>query len=310
MKHKLLGLLLELSALLSLLSAGAQDCNRDSLDFAFAVRQIEENYAGYPSAVTASNRTEYEALKERLRSEVLAGRSGCEAVGELFGWFGDFHLQAGIYTAPYQRRRADYGAVAYAPGRLACKVDEGTYLIRIPSFEYDPSLMAWIASAAESYRKSGCEYLIVDIRGNGGGRDQAYQPLLALLYDRPAGADRVEIRVSADNEQFLRRAVRENDGLDWLLPVADSMAAGVRDFVPFPGGAEAIEFDSVSPLPRRAVVMIDGNVASSGEQFVLDVRACSDRTEIYGRDNTLGCLDFRTSDVPICPAAAFRAGSP
>ncbi|WP_233428480.1 S41 family peptidase [Alistipes onderdonkii] len=292
MRKNVLRLLLTTSAIFCLMPSQAQDHGRDSLDFVFAVRQVEQNYAGYPSAVTDADRGRYEDLKARLMREICSGgRKGYDAVGELFGWFGDFHLRAGIYSEPYMRRRADYGAMEYAPVRSARPIDSSVYLIRIPSFEYDETLMAWVAEAAGGFVKSGCDYLVVDIRGNGGGRDQAYQPLLELLYDHPGKTDNVEIRVSADNEAFLRNAIRDS-ALDWLLPAADSMARGGREFVAFPGGDDAIEFDAVSVRPRRAAVIIDGNVASSGEQFVLDVRACSARTKIYGRDNTLGCLDF------------------
>lgn len=266
-------------------------------DFDFAVRQVEENYAGYPSRMTDAGRVEYEALKERLRSDVADGRDGCEAAGELFGWFGDFHLRAGIYTDPYLRPRCDYGGMEYAPQHVACSIDERTYLIRVPSFEFDETLMAWIARAVGEYEWSGCDNLIVDIRGNGGGRDQAFQPLLELLYDHPGTVDGVEIRVSADNEAFVRRAIADG-GPDWLRPVADSMATATSDFVPFTLQSEPIRFDSVALRPRHAAIIIDGNVASSGEQFVLDLRACSARTKIYGRDNTLGCLDF-SNCIPV-----------
>lgn len=53
-----------------------------------------------------------------------------------------------------------------------------------------------------------------------------------------------------------------------------------------------IAYDTISPLPRRAALMIDGQVASAGEQMVLNLRSCSQRTTIYGRDNTKGCLDY------------------
>ena len=282
-----------------LLPAAAQQ--RDSLDFEFAVRQIEENYAGYPSQVTDANRADYRSLRERLRGEVRRGRPGYEAAGELFGWFGDRHLRAGDYSEPYLRPRADYSAMEYAPQRTACRVDAQTYLIRVPSFAFDESEMDWTAQAVESYRASGCENLIVDIRGNGGGRDQAYRPLLRLLYDRPGAVDNVEIRVSEAHTAFLREAVAGAGGdLDWLLPVLDSMQTGRAAFVPFPGDGE-LRFDTVTPLPRRVAILVDGNVASSAEQFVLDSRACSSRTVVYGRDNTLGCLDFsniRRADLP------------
>ena len=47
----------------------------------------------------------------------------------------------------------------------------------------------------------------------------------------------------------------------------------------------------VSPLPKKAAIIIDGNVASMAECLLMDLRTCSGRTRIYGRDNTLGCID-------------------
>lgn len=303
-------MLLKAFLLFSLFPAGAQDRNCDSLDFVFAVRQVEENYAGYPTTVTDANRNEYENLKARLMREIRNdGRHGYDAAGELFGWFGDFHLRAGMYSEPYMRQRADYGTMIYAPEQLSRRIDGSVFLIRVPSFEYDETQMAWIAEAVENFRQSGCDCLIVDIRGNGGGRDQAYRPLLELLYDHPGRIDNVEIRVSRDNESFLRNAI-QSSALDWLLPVADSMARGSRDFAAFPDGGESIEFDAVCVLPRRAAVIIDGNVASSGEQFVLDVRACSSRTKIFGRDNTLGCLDFSNCMYVELPCGGITLSVP
>ena len=303
MEKTIAKILLSLAAAMCTATAGAQEYRSDSLDFEFAVRQVEESYAGYTDKTAGAAREEYEALKERLREEIRRdGRRGYEAAGELFGWFGDFHLRAGTYTSPYLRPRPDYSAMDYAPWQVARRIDQATYLIRIPSFEFYEERAAWVAGAAADFEASGCDYLVVDIRGNEGGRDQTYRPLLALLYDRPGRTENVEIRVSADNELFLRAAIDgAGGGLDWLLPVADAMGSGDAAFVPFPGEDKRIEFERIAPRPLRAAILIDGNVASSGEQFLLDALACSDRVTIYGRDRTLGCLDFsnlRRVDLP------------
>lgn len=44
--------------------------------------------------------------------------------------------------------------------------------------------------------------------------------------------------------------------------------------------------------PRRAAIIIDRSVASSGEQFLIDVKSVAPDVELYGRDNSLGCIDF------------------
>ncbi len=51
---------------------------------------------------------------------------------------------------------------------------------------------------------------------------------------------------------------------------------------------------------RKAALIIDNRVASSTEKLVLFLRATSERTTIYGRDNTLGCLDsYAIEDVEL-----------
>lgn len=286
-------ILLSVAAILALLPAVAQtDAAAQMADYEFAVRQVEENYAGYPTKITEETRPQYEALRERLRRQVRdEARAGYEAAAELFGWFSDYHLRVESYSDPYLPPRADYDAMDYAPQRIARSIDADTYLIRVPSFDSDEA--EWIEGAAASYAASGCPYLIVDIRGNGGGRDGTYRPLLELLYDSPGKADNVELRATPEHETFLRRAIAEANGdLDWLRPVADSVAAHRSAFVPFPEDNNALVCDTVAPLPLRAAILIDGNVASSAEQFLLDVASCSRRTTLYGRDHTLGCLDY------------------
>ena len=56
----------------------------------------------------------------------------------------------------------------------------------------------------------------------------------------------------------------------------------------------------VSDAVRRAALIIDNRVASSGEALVECLKATSNRTTVYGRDNTEGCLDFANcNQVPM-----------
>lgn len=53
----------------------------------------------------------------------------------------------------------------------------------------------------------------------------------------------------------------------------------------------------------KAALIIDNGIASSGEQMVREIHATSDRTTIYGRDNTMGCLDYSSLinlEMPNC----------
>lgn len=72
------------------------------------------------------------------------------------------------------------------------------------------------------------------------------------------------------------------------------------------GKTYRIRYDSVSSVPRRAALIVDGRVASSGEQLVLEVRASSRRTTVYGQDNTLGCLDYSNCEILYFPRDTTR----
>lgn len=252
-------------------------------DFDFAVTQIEVNYAGFP---TLADTAGYRALKERLRSEVASKeREGYMAAAELVGWFGDYHLWLGNYSRPYStHRQPTPKADSYQPQFTAIKIDDQTFLIRIPSFS---GTKEQIKQAVADYRASGCPYLVVDVRGNGGGLDATYFPLRALLYNRPGYIDGVEYRNTPDHRTILRSMNQP-----WASKLADAMEGSSEAFYPVSARQWELKYDSIENLPIKAAVIIDDHVASSGEQFVLEVGATSDRTTIYGRDNTLGCLDF------------------
>ena len=76
--------------------------NKDSIDFEFAIKELELNYAGFPTLVNDSNRAEYESMKERFRHEIRNKEcNALDAVGSLFGWFGDSHLRLGGYPVQF-----------------------------------------------------------------------------------------------------------------------------------------------------------------------------------------------------------------
>ena len=72
--------------------------NADLTEFDFGIQELETNYVGFPTLVTEQTRNQYEALKARCRQQVdKQERKPWEALGELYAWFGDFHLH--LFTA-------------------------------------------------------------------------------------------------------------------------------------------------------------------------------------------------------------------
>ena len=283
------------------------------VDLDRAVHELEVNYAGFPTKTnTTEKRNEYEALKTRLYKEVKEKKcKEIDAIGMLFGWFGDTHLQTGIGAhRKYRKNRTENvsqkeGMEEYAPTAMTCIVDEETFLIRFPSCDGDPTL-EWVKESVKSYLASGCKHLIIDIRGNGGGRDMYYEPYKELLFDKKGVNVGADIRNTPEHIKFLKKTVKD---IPWIEEVVERMEKSNENFIPFVED-EITDYDTIHPLPLKAAIIIDSGVASSGEQMVLDLNACSTRTTIYGKGNTRGCLDFSNVRWTDLPASGISIGIP
>ena len=283
-------------------------------DFDFAVSQVEENYSGYPTKVNKTNICEYKALKKRLRKEIKQGkRTGTEAAGEFAAFFADWHLAVAGHKDGYffnfcQQYYPENKQITffhsmdeYAPKQLACMVNDKTYLIRVPSFGQQID-WNWIASTVDSFAISQCQNLIIDIRGNTGGSDYAYWPLLCLCYDHPGNTDGVEMRNSRSNRIYWTESLQDTTIDEGYKSLLTRFLASHDEWVISTDTMQTIAIDTIYPhKPKKVGIIIDPIVASSGEQFLLDIKATSDRVTVFGRDNTIGCLDYSNCRVATFP---------
>ena len=259
---------------------------KDDLDFTIA--EVEYNYAGY-SLLTEEELAEYDLMKAAVRDSVDAGvYSDFDGVGHYLAWFQQRHLRT-CWDAHNHlwKEHVNYAALfPYDPKAVSCQVDADTWLIRFPSCTGDPD-EEWIAQSVKDYQESGCKFLIIDIRGNGGGNDGYFEPYLTLLYDTPAVTDGIDFFYTKRNYREMSRYVPE-----WMRELAKGKDKSKERVMWTMAEEFKIQFPNVSPLPVAAALIIDNDVASSGEQMVLDIRASSKRTTVYGRDNTYGVLDI------------------
>jgi hypothetical protein len=293
--------------LLAVAAAGAvaayAQTGADTTDLDFAVKQVEENYSGFIDKMsTAESMAAYETMKQTLYSQVKNGSlSAVDAVGGYLNWFGDAHLWSPLWQGGSKNDSvtAEYSACSreYDPEPVATKVDDATFLIRYPACDdYVP--VEWSERAVASYLQSGCDNLILDIRGNGGGSDYYFRPYISLLYDTPGLLDGVDMRNTPTNVAHIGNVAA---GRPWVDDLLRKMRQSTSEFVTM-SETDTLRYAEVSAYPKRAALIVDGNVASSGEQLTLELRNCSRRTVIYGRDNTKGCLDYsnvRGVNLPV-----------
>ena len=277
-------------------------------DYDFAVKYIEDNYAGFPDKVVDSTRADYEAMKARVRNQVANGeRPGWEAVAEYTAWFEDFHLKLhynftdndgyrkGYNEKYWTRQKTHYeGMMEYNPLPIACKVTNKTFLIRFPSCDGNPD-MKWVKNSIKQFKKSQCENLIIDIRGNVGGNDRFFGPYLKLLYDHEGAVPSSEFRNTVANMRQLPLAIKKKAAKN---PESEFVA-----YLDTVDKLWSIRYDKRDCSVGKAALIIDNSIASSGEQMASGIRATSARTTIYGRDNTMGCLDYSSLvnlEMPNC----------
>lgn len=277
-------------------------------DYDFAVKYIEDNYSGFSFWVNDSSRADYEATKARLRGEVERGeRPGWDAVSAYTGWFSDFHMVVSVYNANpfayFKRPFVIYPDLMeqYRPTAVACKVTDKTFLIRFPSCGGNPD-MKWIKKSIKQFKKSPCENLILDIRGNGGGADYFFLPYLHLFYDHEAPTINIEFRNTPQNMAYLKM-------MNWFPGIQQAAIEHPElEFIPLGNGS--ILYKKRDKKVRKAALIIDNAVGSSGEAMVLNIKACSDRVTVYGHDNTFGCLDFSNVSSIHMPNCGLRFGVP
>lgn len=292
MRNNALSVFLMFAASCSL-TALAQKENCDSIDFWSVIKQVETNYAGFPTMVTSENHDDYESMKTKLFNQITSGeRKGYDAACEYLAWFKDYHL-----SSPYSQKYLsypDYSSIEYSPKFVSSQVDQDTYLLRVPTFRGDSVVIEQIKKGVEDYNNSKYKNLIIDLRGNTGGVDYSFDPLLEIIYSHPFTIDGAEILATPEISKFIRDTYIEQGHIpEWAPVVADLIDEGKSQFVSIPEvGDKEIVFDTIYQLPKKVALIIDGYVASSAEQFIIESVASSDKVTLYGKDNTMGAVDF------------------
>lgn len=197
---------------------------------------------------------------------------------------------------------------------LALSLTDSTFLLRIPSFMNDVANILVEKHWQEIVSRPN---LILDIRNNGGGQDQFFQPLAALVYTHPYESKGVEWYATPNNIKLLEDALNTGEindgeaGIEWTESLLDEMKKHICGFVvhPMMGGDSMVKKDTVYPNPKRVGIIINENNGSSAEQFILEVRE-SDKVTLFGNRNTAGVLDYSNAVSEDFPSGKFTLTFP
>jgi hypothetical protein len=260
---------------------------------------VRQDYAGFRSKAQEGTAA-LAALTDRIRADTRAAPDPAACTAALQRWiafFGDPHLQ--VWEPRPQAASSGStnlgGTPAKDPHRPSLQFPgESTAVLRLPDFgdRYKPAIDSLVD--ANRARLLATPYLIVDVRGNGGGWTGSYEEsILPLLYTDPILVHGMEAWASEGNIAYARellasdRAEGIKRAIRALLP---RMEANRDEFVPITQDRE-IRLDTVYPMPQAVSLLVDRGCASTCEQFVLDARQ-SRKVTVIGTENTGGFLDY------------------
>lgn len=265
--------------------------------FDFAIDVNERSNAIFPILMRCGFENEYNSLKDSLLSQLLQGNiSADEAVGRYIFWFHkNFDRHTGCSSDFFWKLRSeemiDYNNLIpqYSPQPVGCKVDDETYLLRLPSCRGENPSWNWMSEKEKEFKQSGCKYLILDLRGNTGGGDAISLLFTRFMCDCSAmNDDQDYFRVSYENNRELKKYCNNDPNNFHNRVMSEAVLAEDGSYLKWSSTSKGQ--NQHTPLVRKGAIIIDNNSASAAETPVRYVRNYSKKhAKVYGRENTMGC---------------------
>jgi hypothetical protein len=177
-------------------------------------------------------------------------------------------------------------------------ISEKTVLLRIPSFDYPYTERIELLIESNKQLLNQYENLIIDLRGNGGGTDYSYRPILPYLYTNPVRYLSGEYLVTQTLIDGLLNWVNtadKNKYADEIESVKSDikrMEGNIGKYIPYSeeGNFGFTKQDSVYSYPKKVAILTDKGCGSSTEKFLLDSKQ-SKKVKIFGTP-TYGAVDY------------------
>ncbi|WP_168674895.1 S41 family peptidase [Hymenobacter artigasi] len=167
-----------------------------------------------------------------------------------------------------------------------------TAYLRLPSF--DGGLRTQLDSVCQQVAARPPQNLIIDVRGNGGGADDAVVPLVPFLYTAPFQDDqREEYYVTPDNVARLTEYYRrmQHDSADYGADALQRVRTTLRWLHHVPAGQFRSDptvpvktFTGIVGRPERVVILYDRGCASTCETLLFWAKH-STKTTLAGENS-------------------------
>ena len=274
---------------------------------------VLENDSGARAEVTIKGEELFASALADAESFVSAVTSDDVCLGVLNDYLSTYRI-GHLWVAPMVHKSEGQRAGGPPPPSFQI-LSTSTALITLPSFE--TAFKDQVAKLVTDHRSDILEHpnLIIDVRGNGGGSDAVYQPLMPFLRANPVHQFGVEFLATPENVKSTETMAKEvAETCPECAASIAAMAKRMQDAPPgtfVSAGPDEDHFPAeVTSNPQRVALLIDRRCGSSCEQFALDARRHY-KVKLFGRP-TFGALDYsnlRPTDLPSGKRQIWRATS-
>jgi hypothetical protein len=265
------------------------------------ISKIETEYPGFPEKVKQHGDL-YQAKKSILNKKSLnAKNEECIALlQEYLDFFQDEHIVIRSLAATRKKTAQAAEKAAETEEEVMAKaINPEVFYIKIGSFAYENIALVKDLIAKHREQIEHSRGLIIDIRNNGGGTDDVYQPILPYVLTNPIRIMSVEFFATHTLVNGLRDYALKNikQGLDSIAEakkIEDDLKEykdNIGKFVLY--GDKKVLIDTIAlnkKSPAQVVILANRNVASSGENFLFSCRQ-SKKVKIMGTPS-MGALDY------------------
>ena len=244
--------------------------------FDWVVSKIEENDAGFDYAIEMKGKEAYDKLtaEKEAESKSITSMHDCvELVNEWLKFFRKSHI-----GLAWNRPVLFDPDIVNTYDKFAVKrLSKNTMYIKIKSFMGDESKQIISDMIdANDYCLSHTPNLIIDLRGNGGGFLNAWDPLRKYIDSKPMHLYDIMIRVSKEN-------AKQRGDADFIRNNAGKRFAGNDTLT------TVTNPDEVQKFPESIVILVDENTGSSSEFFLIYAKQ-STKVKVMGQ-KTSGTME-------------------
>jgi len=288
-------------------------------NFEFIKDRIETSYSGFQDKVNQSTKADYE--KSLAQTEETArttnNTSVCfKAISKYLAFFQDRHVHLNVISNQTNTKNQSGSSIfkknVSAEWFNIKNIDDSTLMLSLPSFSGDNKKLIDQLIDKNKNKILKTPYLLIDIRGNGGGTDQSFYSVLPFLYTNSYAlkgndilASKYNIEIFEGFEYRLKSTKNTDNERKWLGIILDRMKKNPGQFV-LRSEDNVVRRDTVLRNPRKVGILINSGCASSAEEFLLNARE-SKKVILFGQP-TSGTLDYSNVINVPCPSLAFKFG--